>query len=145
MQVLCRYIRAIYIHFPHPAYNHRHHVAIECSPLSALLYHQVIAKHRVVDKLPPNSFYAGLVLWHNILVNGTHVCHNGGLLFPFFLFLINYACAHEEPSLSGRRFQGRYRRLPTLEFANCFVSVVCALNGRKVMTWIMKKAKRTMI
>lgn len=31
------------------------------------------------------------------------------------------------------------------EFANCFVSVVCALNGRKVMTWIMKKAKRTMI
>ena len=31
------------------------------------------------------------------------------------------------------------------EFEICFVSVVCALNGRKVMTWIMKKAKRTMI
>ena len=32
-----------------------------------------------------------------------------------------------------------------LVFASCFVSVICALNGRKVMTWIMKKAKRTMI
>ena len=33
MQVLCGYVRAIYIHFPHPAYNHRHHVTIECTLL----------------------------------------------------------------------------------------------------------------
>ena len=42
-------------------------------------------------------------------------------------------------------FYGYVVMITIIEFANCFVSVVCALNGRKVMTWIMKKAKRTMI
>ena len=31
----------------------------------------------------------------------------------------------------------RYQTVAAIVFANCFISTICALNGRKVMTWIL--------